>query len=87
MVLIFNAFLTITGKFPVTIGTLLYVFGSCERHSKLTEQMHVPLRPIPKEDTLRCRRFCKLGKSKKLEDPSIGYMECNSAEVTSSGKC
>ena len=28
-------------------------FGSRERHSKLTEKMHVPLRPILKEDTLR----------------------------------
>ena len=33
--------------------TLLYVFGSCERDSKLTEKMSIPLRPIPKEDTLR----------------------------------
>ena len=32
------------------IGTVLYVFGSRERHSKLTEEMYTPLRPIPKED-------------------------------------
>ena len=34
------------------IGTLLYVFGSCERHSKLTEEIYIPLGPVPKEDTL-----------------------------------
>ena len=28
----------------VMIGTLLYVFGSCERRCKLTEEMHIPLR-------------------------------------------
>ena len=32
----------------------LLVFGSCERHSKLTEEMHIRLKPIPKEDSL-CR--------------------------------
>ena len=32
---------------------VLYVFGSCERQSKLTEEMYIPLRPIPKEDSLR----------------------------------
>ena len=42
-------------KILVMIGTLLYVFGSCERHVKLTEHMHILLRLIPKEeDTLRC---------------------------------
>ena len=30
-----NSFLTVTGKFSVMIGTLVYVFGSCEHHSKL----------------------------------------------------
>ena len=30
-------------KFPVRIGTVLYVFGSCERHSELTEEMYIPL--------------------------------------------
>ena len=45
--------LMITVKFSVMIGTLPYVFGSCERLSKLTEEMYIPLRPIPKEDSLR----------------------------------
>ena len=35
------------------IGSLLYVFGSCERHSELKQEMHIPLRPIPKEVNLR----------------------------------
>ena len=38
-------------KFSVTIGTLLYSSGSCERHSKPTTEMRVPLTPIPKEAT------------------------------------
>ena len=33
------------------IGTLLYVFGSCERHSELAEEMKILLRLIPKEDS------------------------------------
>ena len=35
-------------KISVTTGTLLYVFGSYERHSELTEEMSMPLRSIPK---------------------------------------
>ena len=31
------------------IGTLLYVSGSCERHSELTEEMYIHLRPIPRK--------------------------------------
>ena len=42
---------TETGKFPVMTGTLLYVFDPRERHSELTEEMHIPLRPIPKGHT------------------------------------
>ena len=48
-----NSFLTIIGKFSVMVGTLPYVLDSCERLSKLTEEMHIHLRPIPEEDTLR----------------------------------
>ena len=32
------------------IETLLYVVGSHERHSEFTEEMYIPLRPIPRED-------------------------------------
>ena len=49
----FSSFLTITGKFLVMIQTHLYVSGSCEHHPKLTIEMHIPLRRIPKEDCLR----------------------------------
>ena len=38
-------------KISVMTGTLLYVFGSCERHSELTEEVYIPMRRIPKEDT------------------------------------
>ena len=38
-------------KFLVMIGTLLYVSGSCERHSELTEEMYMTLRLMPKEDS------------------------------------
>ena len=41
------------GKFSVMIGTLLYNFGSCGRHSKHTDQMHIPLRPLLKGNSLR----------------------------------
>ena len=34
------------------IGTVLYVFGSCERQSQPTEEMCFPLGPIPKGDTV-----------------------------------
>ena len=40
-------------EISVMTGTVLFVFGSCERHSELTEEMYIPLRPIPKEDALR----------------------------------
>ena len=32
---IINLCLMITGTFSAIVGTLLYVFGSCERHSEL----------------------------------------------------
>ena len=35
---IFNSFWTVTGKFSVMIGNLLYVFGSCECHYKPTKK-------------------------------------------------
>ena len=31
----------------VMTGALLYSFGRRERHSELTEEMQIPLRPIP----------------------------------------
>ena len=34
-----NSFLTITRKFSVMTGTLLYVFGPREHHSELTEEI------------------------------------------------
>ena len=46
-----NSFLTINGKPSVMTGTLLCVFGSCERHSEITEKMYIPLRPITIEDS------------------------------------
>ena len=50
-----NSFLAITGKVSVIviILNLLCVFGSRERHSECTEELSIPLRPIPKEDCLR----------------------------------
>ena len=54
IIIIIISFLTVTRKVSVMKGTVLesYVFGSCERHSKLTEEMLIPLRPIAKEDLL-----------------------------------
>ena len=42
------------------VGTLLYVFGVVERHSKFIKEMYIPLRPISKEDSLRRCIFYKL---------------------------
>ena len=36
-------------KMSVMIETLVYVFGSCERHSQLTEEVYIFLRPTPRE--------------------------------------
>ena len=47
-----NSFLAVTRKTLVMIGTLLYVLGSCQRHSEPTKGMCIPLRLIPKEGTL-----------------------------------
>ena len=41
--------------------------------------LNIPLRLIPKEDSLHRWRFCKLGSEQKLADQ---YMEDNSAEFT-----
>ena len=68
-------------KIFVMIGSLL-VFGSSEHHSKLTEEMYIPLRQIPKGDSLRCWRFYKLGNQQKLADQSTQYMEGIWAECT-----
>ena len=56
-----NSFLTVTGKFSEMIGTLPYIDGPCRRHSQITKEMHSPLRLIPKESTVPCWRFYKLG--------------------------
>ena len=48
-----NSILTMTGKFSVMTGTLLYFCGLYGIHFKLTEEMHTPLKPTPKKDTLR----------------------------------
>ena len=42
-----------SSAFTFTPGTFVYVVGSGECQSKLTEEMLIPLRPIPKEDTVR----------------------------------
>ena len=39
-------------KISVKLGTLLYVFGSCDHHFKLKNTDVHPLRPVLKEDTL-----------------------------------
>ena len=52
------------------IGTLLYVVRQCERHSELTEEMSIPLRPIPKEDGVDVSEN-KLGNKQKLADYKV----------------
>ena len=40
-------------KISVITGNILYVFGPCEHHSELTEEINITLKPTPNEDTLR----------------------------------
>ena len=47
-----NSCWMITRKFSVLMATLLYIVGSCARHSQLTEEMSILLRPTPREDSL-----------------------------------
>ena len=47
-----NSCVTVTGKFSIMIRTLLYIFDSRESHSEPTKEMYIPLRLIPKGDTL-----------------------------------
>ena len=35
----------------------LHTVGSCRRHSEITNEMHIPLRLIPKESTVCCWGF------------------------------
>ena len=50
-----NSFLTITGRILGHDGNsaFFFVLGARERHSKVTEEMEMPLRAIPKEDVRR----------------------------------
>ena len=41
---LFNSFLTVEGNFSVMTGTLLYVFGSWERHSELNRKRYTSRR-------------------------------------------
>ena len=43
-----NHFFNSFRKTSVMIGSILFVLGSCERHSKFTEEMYIPLRPDTK---------------------------------------
>ena len=49
-------------------GTLLYVLGSCERHSELAEEMYIPLRPILREDS-SSSRFLSTGQVTEVGRP------------------
>ena len=42
----------VPGRYSIMTGTHLYVLGSGQRHSELTEEMYVPFRPITEEDIL-----------------------------------
>ena len=56
--------MTVTGKFSFIIGCLLYVFGSCKRHSKPKKEMYIPLRLCkrhskPTKEMYIALRLCK----------------------------
>ena len=40
-----NSILTVTGKIMDMLGSLLYIFGSSERHCKSSKETYIPLRP------------------------------------------
>ena len=82
---VINSFLTVTIQISVITGSLLYMFGSCERHSEPTKEMCILSRLTAEGDTLCCRLY-KVG-NYKLADFSSWYKEGNSAEFISSGKC
>ena len=80
------SFLMVTGAFRARIGSLLYIASSLDHHCELKE-MYIPLKSIPKEDTLHRGCFFQQGKWQKLADQSTWYMEGNSAGFASPGKC
>ena len=80
----FSSLLPITGQFSARTGTLLYVVGSRERHSELTQEKHVTLGPIPKEDSSSLT-FLSTGPRTEIGRPK--YRGGHSAEITSSRKC
>ena len=51
------------------------------------KQVYISLKPIPKEDTLRCWRFYSLGNWQKVADQTSWSMEVNWDTFTSSGMC
>ena len=53
VVQLLNSFLRATGKFSDMTATLPYIAGPCRLHPNLTKDMHIPLRSIPKEGTVR----------------------------------
>ena len=62
-------------KLSVTIGSLLYVFGSCEGHSEPTKEKCIPLRPIPNgRQSVLVDRLVGLvvkASASRAEDPGI----------------
>ena len=61
-------------------------FCSCERHFKLTEEMHIPLKPTPKEDTVRLWPFYKLGNLQKLADLVLDTFKVTQLKLLSQEK-
>ena len=69
----FNSFLVIT-------RILLYVSSSCEHQSNLTEEMHIPLRLIPKEDCLSCEHQSNLTEEMHIPLRLMPKEDCLSCE-------
>ena len=60
-------------KFSVLVGTLLYILGSCESHSKFIKELFIPFGPIPKENALRHWLFYKLRNQQRRIHSIIGF--------------
>ena len=79
-----NSFLTETGQFSFMRENLLYIFGSCERHSKSTKEMYIPFETDTK---VRHSLLSFVSTEQLTETGRINYLiqRKYSAEFTSSG--
>ena len=82
-----NSFLRATRKFSDMIGTLPYIAGPCWHHCKLTKEMYIRLRQIPKKGTVSCWHSINWAIERNWQTQATWNMEGHSADFASSEKC